>query len=459
MWHDGATMLLFLLLGCTDAPAPEPASAWTACPDPMCRHEILAQSWQTEPDVVLASLPGLDPIEQQTLVQFLLTSHPQQQPTICGALPADSPGGQHCARIKARPHLTQSKNRQVTAFTPRPGGGPSRNILLPPRAEPASWLRREKIALGECGKDTTCVTEKASNTALEGDLETAGTICRSGVSSLEETYWECLFETAEVIARTKRSSQWAQAVTLCVATQSFVHGCLHHTLTLAMPDIPPADSFSAADIEAARQAAADFSAAVGGGELGGLYADRMWASWTWQAYFHADEITGQLAAVLPEAAQPHIRLAAAYRMLESRTDWSVSLDALSTDLQSTLARQTPPESDGKTHRPTSRKRPDFWPEDQAHEDTIPAIYCTGDSRRATDPDPSIDRMLAILEASGRLKNSSPPADFFARVIQDTAAPEVVRWTAARILSAQDRSAAAALSVPDATPLIAGRLRK
>jgi hypothetical protein len=449
--------MLLLLLGCTDAPAPVPQTAgWAACPDPICRHETLDQSWQTEPEVVLATLPDLDPIEQQTLVQFLLTSHPQEQQRICGALPESSPGGQHCARVKARPHLTQSKNRQITAFSPRPGGGPSRNILLPPRVGPAPWEGRDRIDLGDCARDTACVTERAISAALSGDLAMAGTICRSGASSLEETRWECLFETAEAIARTGRSSQWSQAVTLCVAAQSFVHGCLHHTLTLAMPDIPPADGFSPADITAARQAAADFSSAVGGGELGGLYADRMWASWTWQAYFHATEVTGQLLAVLPPEAHPHVRLAAASRMLEAGTDWSVSLADLHDTLDAILARQDPPQSHGTLHRPTSRKRPDFWPEDLAHEDTIPAIYCTGDSRRATDPDPGIDAQLAILEAAGRL-DSPPPSEFFANVVRDTDAPEVVRWTAARILSGRDRDVAATLVGVDLTLLIRGRL--
>ncbi|MFT5681973.1 MAG: hypothetical protein ACI8RZ_002891 [Myxococcota bacterium] len=449
--------MLLLLLGCADAPAPEAPTGWAACPDPICRHEGLAQSWQTEPDAVLATIPTLDPVEQLTLVQFLLTDHPQQQQQICAALPAESPGGKHCARAKARPHLTQSKHRQITTFTPRPGGGPSRNILPPPKSEPAAWLSRDRIDLGDCGKDAECVTERATNTALSGDLNAAGTICRSGASSMEEVYWECLFETAESLSRTKRSAQWSQAVVLCNATESFVHGCLHHTLTLAMPDIPPADGFSTENIEAATQAAADFSAAVGGGELGALYADRMWASWVWQAYFHTETVTGQLVPALPEAAQPHIRLAVAYRMLEDRTDWSTSLADLLAALDSNLARQDPPQSTGKVHRPTSRKRPDFWPEDHAHEDTIPAIYCTGDSRRATDPDARIDAMIAILEAAGRLK-SPPPSDFYARVIQDSTAPEVVRWTAARILSARDPAAAASLVVPDATPLIAGRLR-
>ena len=448
-------MLLFTLLSCTSASHP---TSWADCPDPTCRHETLHQAWQEENEVVLATLPSLDPIEQETLVQHLLGQYPQQQQTLCAALPPDSAGGQRCARVQARPHLTQGVRHEVEAFAPRAGGGPSRNILQQPKTAPTDWPVGTQKMLGNCSPTAACTREKAQEAAIAGNLETAGTLCRAAEPVQIEVYWECLFETAEVLAAAKRYPAWDQAARLCNGSEKFVHGCLHHTVALALPDIPGADDFTTEHIDAARSAEQTYIAAVGGAKIGEHYADRMWALWTWQAFLHAEATTGQLLPVLPDRAAPHIRVAAAYHMLQSHTDWSVSLDTLTGALSAALAVQAQPEApSGKAHTPTLKKAAGFWPEDRRGEEGIPAIFCAGDSRRPTDSDPEIDTALAVLEAAGRLARR-PPAEFFVRVVQDTDAPEVVRWTAARILTAQDPQAAAALTADALTPLIERRLK-
>ena len=448
--------MLLLLLGCTDASAPA-STSWADCPDPTCRHETLETAWASEPESVLAALPGLDPVEQETLVQFLLGNYPQQQKMLCDALPPDSPGGQRCARVQARPHLTQGRHRPIDSFTARKASGPSQSVLPPPKTPPPDWLDLTDSLLGDCDPGGECVREKAAEAALSGDVRAAGAICKNGASVQDESYWECLFETAEVLAAAERYPSWGLSARLCSASAAFIHGCLHHSLALALPDIPAADAFDTASISDAQQAAAAFSEAVGGHGMGILYVDRVWALWTWQSYQHASTVTGQLIAVLPQAATPHIRLAAAYRLMASRTDWSISLDALSTALTTALTERTAPATSGPRHTPVIGKQAGFWPEDLPGEEAIPAVYCAGDSRRATDTDPDTDARLAILEASGRL-SPPPPADFFAAVVKDAGEPEVVRWTAARILQALNPEAAAALQVEALTPLIETRLR-
>lgn len=447
--------MLLLLLSCTDTSVPAPTS-WADCPDPTCRHETLEASWASEPEAVLAALPGLDPVEQETLVQFLLGNYPQQQKMLCDALPAESPGGQRCARVQARPHLTQGRHRPIDSFAARTASGPSQSVLPPPKTPPPDWLDLTQSVLEDCTPGGSCVREKAAQAALSGDVRAAGAICKNGASVQDESYWECLFETAEVLAAAERYPAWGLSAQLCSASASFIHGCLHHSLALALPDIPAADAFDSASIDEAKDAAQAFSAAVGGHGMGTLYVDRMWSLWTWQSYLHASDVTGQLISVLPAVAVPHVRLAAAYQLTASRTDWSVSLDALSSALNQSLADRTTPTRTTR-HTPVIGKQSGFWPEDLPGEEAIPAIYCAGDSRRATDDDPDTDARLAILEAAGR-HAPPPPAAFFAVVVQDPGAPEVVRWTAARILSALHPEAAATLQVEALTPLIEKRLR-
>ncbi len=450
-------LLLALLTGCGAA---EPAETWADCTEPMCRHALLEQTWAASPQQVLDSLPGLDEQEQVMMVSLLLRSHPDQTATICAGMSPDSAAGQECSRVEARPHLSNGLLQPITAMGSRAGGGPSQNTLPPPRTEPPSWLgdatARASSALEGCAPLSPCVRERAGVAALT-NIELAGAICYAGAGEHDRKFYlDCVFDAAESLSASAGASGWAQAARLCNAAENFVHGCLHHTVSLVIPDVPPADRPDIASIEEVRRAVATVSAAVGGHALGELYADRIWSQWTWHAYAHAETVSGTLIPLLPPQALPHIRVAAAARMLRG-ADWSTSLPALADALADALAVvDAPVTTPARRYEVGYKKVSGFWPQDNPQEGSIPATYCAGDGRRPVAKDARIDLQLAILEAAGRQEHR-PPASFFAAVIQSDA-EEWVRWTAARILAGLYPQDAAALSLSAPSPLIESRLR-
>jgi len=244
--------------------------------------------------------------------------------------------------------------------------------------------------------------------------------------------------------------------------------CLQHVVTLALPDAVAGAQPDPAAVAAAVETIDQLGLAAGE-EFASIYRDYAWALWTRAAFTDARGGGGSLLDVLPPAAVPHVRMAAALALMQEeatrRQTSKVNGNVVSTpDLDQLVAKladdmeSRPPVNRESKRIPVKLRRPkDYWPVDEGFlEEDLPAAYCLGASRRTVSDDDSVEHQLVILEAAGRT-DPSFPLSLFIQGLDMTRAREV-RWTAARIARAMfpEDGRLAALDDPD--PLVHAQLR-
>lgn len=410
----GFVLLVTLALSCGQRVAP----GFADCPDAACRLAEVEAAYQADPMGTTALLGALDPVEQEALVVALGRAHPEALASLCGGLPADSAALGSCLKMQARPHLAQAAPAApaapVEATTTREAPGPARRH--PPVPSPAEPPVGGCEALPACACDTG---------------QRPGAACETKPSVALQR--ECFFAEAEALAGRCRWEQASWVLWLCARSEGFANGCVHHSVSLMLPDLPPADAASPADAAEAGRAVAALDAAVGP-QLAPQYRDLFWALWVGRATHHAVTMDGRLLQVLPAAAWPHVRASVAYELLrrEGLAQDAGLADAVAL-VQARLDEPGAPRG-GPRHAPSIWKARDFWPEDldTAREGQIPAGFFMGPGRRAVVPDAAMDLQLAVLEASARLQRPPSPG-FYSDVILDEGEHLVLRWTALRLL--------------------------
>jgi hypothetical protein len=389
------------------------------CPDATCRVATVEQAYQADPAGTTALLGGLDAVEQEVLVVALGRAHPEALSSLCDGLSADSAAQASCRKMQQRPHLAQAAPAApaapATAETTREAPGPARRH--PPVPSPADPPASSCEALPPC----TC----------DSAGQRPGAACEAKPSAALQR--ECYFAEAEALAGRCRWQQAPWVLWLCARSEGFANGCVHHSVSLMLPDLPAADAASQQDAAEASRAAAAIEAAVGP-ELAPQYRDLFWALWVGRATHHAVTMDGRLLQVLPPEAWPHVRASVAYELLrrEGLAQGATLADAVAL-VQARLDQPGAPRG-GPRHAPTIWKARDFWPEDlvTAREGQIPAGFFMGPGRRAVVPDAALDLRLAVLEASARLERPPAPS-FYSDVILDQGQHLVLRWTALRLL--------------------------
>jgi hypothetical protein len=416
----GALPVLFIALSC----APEPEVIVEDCLELPCMIQRLLPAFDQDASATLARLAERGPVEQEALVRHLIEARPDQLEEICRGLGPDSAAWSVCVRLRDRPHLIRGRRAEpAPAPGERAASGPAqRHPPVPASAPDAS---RSDPLVRDCQQ------------RFVGD---------------QRQLSECLFRGAEALADAERWGASERVVQLCVAAGDFSHGCLHHSISKLLPDVPAADRAAPEDLEESLAALASIEAAVGPA-LAPLYRDFYWSIWTVHSFLHAETIDGRLLRVLPPEAHPHVRMAAVHRALQRQPPerWA-GLEA-SVEHFSSLLEQAGTARAGSAHRPDKRKARDLWPDDlvRGGEDRVPAVFCLGPGRRPTSDDPGMDLQLAVLEASARL-SSPPPASFYLEVLEGDG-PDVLRWTALRVLGALYPERAAALDMSDEAPLL------
>ncbi len=409
-----------------------------ACQSAACRSQSVLLAFDTHPTDTLAVLTGLQTVEKESLLRHLVTARPQDIELICGGLMApDGPGWGVCSRLRERPHLLHSK---ITLRDPerstRPAPGPETRHPPSPssRLETPTDPTAPSALPEDCQPGWPCVTEVAIRQLNSTRPIPPGQACLEGFVQEEKLRHECLFRVAEALAEGKRWKAAEPVLRLCASTGSFVHGCLRHTISTLMPDIPAADTAEPKHLQESLKAIDALRDAVDP-EFADLYGDFFWAIWTTQSLRLSKRIDSSLLQLLPPEARPHVHMAAAYELLRridpmQRTDLASLVDRLE-------GRLAAPRQPGRVvhHRATLWNPPDFWPDDlqEGFEQKIPAAFCMGVGRRPTSDIPHLDLELAVLEATARLP-TQPPARFYLAVLNEH--PEdLVRWTALRLLGA------------------------
>ena len=392
-------LLLPLLAACSP---PSAFERLERCDDDPCRQAAIEAAWADAPEPTLAWLTRIDdPLVQAALVDRLGTASPKDAKTLCQAISDDARGLTHCMRRNVRPHLYEGAKKKAPILDPSKAPG------------------------------------------LGGD-PTRGT-----------AYAECLFKTAEATAEHLGADGISNALTLC-SHSDFGPMCVAHVLTLSAPPVPPADRFTAADVEAAihvtnalRSATADTPG------LGPLYVDRFWASWVYTSYHNAQQVDGGLLDHLPPEAERHVPVAAASRMLDDSSP--TTLDAAVSDLADRLshrpADQRPPE---RRFASVTRLFVQYWATELPGEGEMATAWCMGPSRRVIGETPRAELQIAVLEAAAQRRHPHT-VDFFLSVVGDPERTLRVRWTGARIAATMDPEAAAATSDPSSR--VNARLRR
>jgi len=412
---------LIPLLSC----GPQPVSDLQACDDAACRQQHLLAAFDADPQDTVALLGDLEPVQQEALVRILAEQRPDDLEASCGAVAAGSPAWAICSRLRERPHLVRGKRGTAAEEQPtRTAQGPvSRHPPIP-----------------------TAVADPPVATVQA---------CAERFPGLDAAQAECLFQAAEALAGSERWRATARVVPLCVAAGDFVHGCLHHSIATMLPPLPAADRAAPEDLTETLQAVDALATAVGEAHAD-VYASFFWSMWTAHSFRAAQRVDGRLLEVLPPQAEPHVRMAAAFRMLQLQgANLVPDLEAWTVALEAALA-DPGVANPGSRHDATLWKSRDFWPDDliRAGEQNVPAAFCLGPGRRAISSDPHEDLQLALLEASARL-NRPPAQDFYVGVVQGDGSL-LVRWTAVRLLGALYPDAVSQLTLQDQPPLL--RLR-
>jgi hypothetical protein len=150
----------------------------------------------------------------------------------------------------------------------------------------------------------------------------------------------------------------------------------------------------------------------------------------------AATVTGDPLDHVPEIAIPHVRAAAAWRLLELEGRGERTLESWVDVLEAALERRSKPgpaaaaeevlTEDGKP--PRFKGKVDMWTRDQAEDEVRPAALYLGTSRRTTSEDSRTDLALVILEAAARME---PPWTELLEAGSSHPA-EPVQWTAGRL---------------------------
>lgn len=427
MSRPRASLLLFLA-ACAGDGLP---SSLRDCADTTCQARWVEQRWAEDPEEVAHALKELeDPVARTNLVRTLTTAHPGEATPLCDLL-SPSSAQQDCRNRNRRPHLLPAGKGvpRAVSSTREPGessAGPESHGLAPLSALRSPWAETAPETVTCAVEARVCQSEAASTRAAAGDTAGAAAAC----NAVEASAWrdECFFQAGEQAARARAADN---AVALCMAAGSFVGRCLSHVVREVGALAPVASSGAPAAWTRLIAAIAASQAALSAEDpsLAARFADQAWAWGLRSAYVHAEVVNGAPLAALPAEALPHVRAAAAWRLLGLERDQGRTLAAWTARLAEALADRTPRPATGPAKRQTVFTLRNLWTQLLPGEATLNAHFYMGPTRRAVAEEELADLAICLLEAAGH--SEGPPMDLPAEGLRH--ADPVVRWTATRII--------------------------
>jgi len=414
-------------LACT-----EPATV-PECPDAACRRALIeAAADPATAAALIAQVPS--PEERLAVVSTLVTANPEGSAALCEALP---PGAERhaCASVTSRPHLwAKPPPRKQARAAPRTAPGPSSTM-------PMAVLRSASVFADvepDAGACTTaadlraCAFEQAVVHARAGKARRSAAVCAR--IDGQRWGWECNFRAAEATIRARRSAGYADALDLCVGAGEFRPGCVQK-IGVGLMALAPASTATAAEWAPVLAAVSTMAAAWQSRdaertpEVLGAY----WSGALAFAYSRSEQVTGDpLDALTDSALVPHIRCAAAHRLLQVAPTAAGDLAGWGAAVSEALARRAPGPAaiSGRDLVGLS----DYWSRDEGEDGAVPALHAFGVTRRTYAEEPTVDARICVLEAAAQL---SPPRDgLLAEGAEDAHAS--VRWTAERLRRRQRR---------------------
>ena len=413
-----------LALGCTET-APESAD----CTDAACIEAQVLTLVKTDPDSAAARLRALPPLERIAVLDAVMEQDAARAAELCPVLePATAID--RCRERAARGHLwDKPRTAATTSWTSVHSGG----LAAVPRVTPA-LANVNPLPPSECPEDhhqKRCIRSVAQKAAASGDATAALAACRALPADTEQR--ECAFAAAERLIGAD-PERYAAASELCLVSGDFAGQCLGH-LARGLARLAPPASQGAAEAWAPVALAADTVKARWApvdAEYAPIAAQAVWSEATLRAYSLIDVVSGDPLDAVPPEAVPHVRAAAAARLLRKlpkgdheRRD----LDSIVTEVAAALAHRAP--DDASSKRPQNPMGAvDLWPTDRPGDAAMTAIPYMATSRRTRADDPTADLTICVLEAAAR-----SPEDWSAQLREgaDHTDP-TVRWTAQRLLT-------------------------
>lgn len=412
------------------------------CEDGECQIEWVEAHFPADPPGAMSEIGALaDPIAQGALLDRLADTRPDAVRSLCAALPT-GPARTRCESLNTRPHLWQKAEKPPPDRSGSTAGSRAWQEIVPEQVP----CTTDRIA---------CQTRAALQRAESGNAASVAGACLA----IDSQPWrdECFFQAAERASESDPARGLPLAATLCTSAPRFVVHCLQH-LRWQVAIHAPAASADAADWVALREGVTGASEqiAVGDAEEARAWASRTWASALRAAYEWENPVTGGPLDAVPSEAVPHVTCAAAWRLWNLEAQQVRTLGEWGEALTAALQRrgQAAP-SDGRKHREFITAR-NLWIDVLPGEETFVEIPWLDASRRVLAADARGDALVCILEAAGH--DSTPPAALLTEGLRD---PDVVvRWTAARLLSAvKAPESRLAVARRDADPRVRARAWK
>jgi hypothetical protein len=429
-----AIALSFAGLSCGSGGLPDDISG---CEDAACRQAVVVKVFDEQgAEAAAVQLRQMEqPEERIATILFLFETQPERSTQLCRELPA-GPTQARCQRATNRPHLWTPARVETEATTKRTAPGPLTSYLLPD-ADQASVFTGSALSAARCTRHPdprSCLTQDAVANTLQGRAERGSRSCKA----IDKSPWreECFFNIAEAALERNRSAGYVDAINLCLDAGDFTANCIAH-LSLVMAGSAPSSTESdpakwVSILEAAR--VIEGAWASRDAEFGLLLVDRFWADVAAAAFAGSKAVTGDLFRVLPSGAWPHVRAAAALRLVALDWDEGRTLDAWLALLRAAMeVKSTAVEPKRQAVR--FLDVPDRWAKDLPGDELIPAIFYMGTSRRTTVADTDEDLTLCLLEALGR-REPLPTALLEAASADPRPA---VAWTAKRLLNPEANS--------------------
>lgn len=425
-------MALLTLLACSGGGGPP--DDLSGCDDFDCRVAWLVAHWESDQARVLAEVQqlGAGP-ERLAAVQAIAEAHPGKAASLCEVL-VEGSARTRCEAINQRPHLWEIDLQAPTEGAQ--GSGKVFTSLTPTQDFTSPWASEEPLP-PECPADTTprlCATEQAWRAAMEGRSRDAGRLCLN----IEAGQWqyECFFEAAERAFDPGVRGTADAAVTLCLGAGPYLSRCLGHVSTAVAASAPAAGAGDRApwerlnrDSNAARRALDQTDPG-----LGARYTADAWARTLAVAYSSAPTVTGHPLDVVEPHAVPHVRAAAAWRLVQLHGDTDRSLVEWQTMLDQALLSREQVEQPALI-APGDFHLLDHWVQTLPGEDAIQWVPYLVGQRRALPADPASDAAVCLLEAAAQDSRKHPK--LFQTALQSE--DPLVRWTAARLMRTQKPS--------------------
>lgn len=426
-----------LLMACGGDETPKTIEA---CETAQCRQGFILAAWPEDQEKAWAMIEALPlKLEQEAAVSKLLDAHPAEVEVLCNTYGSEATL-HRCKRVKERSHLF---NRLPP---PRPtvgrlGGGPANSRLYPSirRVSPYWDVEADTTACQGEADVNGCLWLRAQLQAEQGAPQAAVALCHAvPLDGEPPPRWrsECLFLAAERMVEGGHHERYGDAVDLCMTAQLYRPNCLAHLLQ-SLSRVAPKANFAAPEGWANIQTmATSVRAAWQNDAVREVMVSRLWSEATGHAYVDVEAVTGDPLDYVPQNAVPHVRAAAAWRLMELEGRGEADLDAWVDRLEAALkqrAGRSPEEVDDlekeKNLLPVFRGKDELWPRDRGDDGKRPAELYLGTARRTTSPDARTDLALVILEGAARMQ---PPWGELLKEGQ-THAAEPVRWTAARLI--------------------------